>query len=62
MTDKIINRLCPENHFDKYLPRSSVFRTIREILRIFKSKDAGQNSSKRFFIVHLCKSGMQRRS
>ena len=50
MTYKIINKSCPENLFDKYLPRSFFFRTIRDILR---SQDAGQNLSKSFNCASL---------
>ena len=37
MTYKIINRLCPENVLINTCPDHVFLRTIREILRIFKS-------------------------
>ena len=52
MTYKVINRLCPENLLDKYLPRScfSTYNTINsQDLQIL---GAEQNFSKRVFIMH----------
>ena len=52
MTHKIVNRLCPENLLINTCPDHVFLHTIREILRIFKSLDAGQSFSKRVFTMH----------
>ena len=51
MTYKIINRLCPETFYTNTCPDHVFLRTVREILRIYRSLDSGQNFSKRIFIM-----------